>query len=80
MNKVLKSSIYGSILITLFQLLLSLVISHSSLNLARSILRSSDITLFPSLVKEKKFNDTVKGLTVFVEKKNSNGKEKNKKD
>ena len=62
-----------SILITLFQLLLSLTISPSSLNFARSILKSSSITLFPSLVKEKKFNDTVKGLTVFVEKKKPNG-------
>jgi len=62
-----------SIFITLFQLLLSLTISPSSLNFARSILKSSSITLFPSLVKEKKFNDTVKGLTVFVEKKKPNG-------
>ena len=62
-----------SILITLFQLLLSLTISPSSLNFARSILKSSSISLFPSLVKEKKFNDTVKGLTVFVEKKKPNG-------
>jgi len=62
-----------SILITFFQLLLSLSISPTSLNFARSILKSSNITLFPSLVKEKKFNDTVKGLTVFVEKKKPNG-------
>ena len=62
-----------SILITLFQLFLSLTVSPSSLNFARSILKSSSISLFPSLVKEKKFNDTVKGLTVFVEKKKSNG-------
>ena len=62
-----------SILITLFQLLLSLAVSPSSLNFARSILKSSSITLFSSLVKEKKFNDTVKGLTVFVEKKKPNG-------
>ena len=62
-----------SILITLFQLLLSLTVSPSSLNFARSILKSSSVSLFPSLVKEKKFNDTVKGLTVFVEKKKPNG-------
>ena len=62
-----------SILITSFQLFISLVVSHSSLNLARSILKSSSVSLFPSLVKEKKFNDTVKGLTVFVEKKKPNG-------
>ena len=62
-----------SILITLFQFFLSLVVSNSSLNLGRSILKSSSISLFPSLVKEKKFNDTVKGLTIFVEKKKSSG-------
>ena len=62
-----------SILITLFQLLLSLTVSPSSLNFARSILKSSSITLFSSLVKEKKFNDTVKGLTIFVEEKKPNG-------
>ncbi len=40
-----------SILITLFQLSLSLVVTHSSLNFARSILKSSSVSLFPSLVK-----------------------------
>ena len=62
-----------SILITLFQLFLSLTVNPASLNLARSILKSSTISLLPSLVKEKKFNDTVKDLTVFVEKKKDNG-------
>ena len=62
-----------SILITLFQLFLSLTVNPTSLNFARSILKSSSISLFPSLVKEKKFNDTVKDLTVFVEKKKDNG-------
>ena len=62
-----------SILITLFQLFLSLTVNPTSLNFARSILKSSSISLLPSLVKEKKFNDTVKDLTVFVEKKKSNG-------
>jgi len=62
-----------SILITLFQLLLSLTITPLSLNFSRSILKSSSITLFSSLVKEKKFNDTVKGLTIFVEEKKPNG-------
>ena len=62
-----------SILITLFQLFLSLTVNPTSLNFARSILKSSSISLLPSLVKEKKFNDTVKDLTVFVEKKKDNG-------
>ena len=71
--KIVNLAFKISILITLFQFFLSLVVSHSSLNFGRSILKSSSVSLFPSLVKEKKFNDTVKGLTVFVEKKKSNG-------
>ena len=66
-----------AILITLFQLFLSLLVSHSSLHFARSILKSSSISLLPSLVKEKKFNDTVKDLTVFVEEKKQNGEMRN---
>ena len=41
--------------------------------MGRSALKSSDIGLFPSLLKEKKFNDTVENLTVFIEEKKSNG-------
>ena len=75
LNKIhmVNLSIKIALLITLIQFFLSLVVSHSSLNYGRSILRASDITLFPSLLKEKKFNDTVENLTVFVEKKKSNG-------
>tara|TARA_B100001123_G_scaffold449574_1_gene615470 strand:+ start:2228 stop:3358 length:1131 start_codon:yes stop_codon:yes gene_type:complete len=66
-----------SILITLFQFFLSLIATHSTLNLGRSILKSSSISLFPSLVKEKKFTDTVKDLTIFVEKKKNDGEMQN---
>ena len=62
-----------SILITLFQLILATSFTPFALNSARSILKSSDIGLFPSLLKEKKFNDTVSDLTVFIEKKDKNG-------
>ena len=62
-----------ALLITLLQLLLAIFVNPYTLNQGRSILKMSDIGLFPSLVKEKKFNDTVENLTVFVEKKNSNG-------
>ena len=31
----------------------------------------------PSLLKEKEFNDTVKGLTIFVDEKNVDGKYRN---
>ena len=66
-----------SILITLIQFFLSLNVTHSTLNFGRSILKSSSISLLPTLIKEKKFIDTVKNLTLFVEKKKSNGEMSN---
>ena len=41
---------------------------------ARSFIRSSQLDFFPSLFKEKKFIDTVSGLTIFIEKKDKEGK------
>ena len=37
------------------------------------LFRASTIDFFPSLLKEKKFIDTVENLTIFIEKKNENG-------
>ena len=47
-----------------------------SLDKARSFFRSSNVDLFTSIIKEKKFIDTVAGLTIFIEKKNGNDLEK----
>ena len=66
-----------SFLITFTQLILATSISPFSLNQSRTMLKSSDLKLFPSLLKEKKFNDTVKNLTVFVEQKHDDGTIKN---
>ena len=41
--------------------------------MARTHIRNSTIDFFPSLIKEKKFIDTVENLTIFIEKKNANG-------
>jgi len=61
-----------SIFVTLFQLIVSSTISPQSLYMSRGIIKNSELSFFPSLVKEKKFNDTVKGLTIFVESKKNN--------
>jgi lipopolysaccharide export system permease protein len=61
-----------SILIMLFQIVLLSIIVPKSQELARSELRSSDIDYFEGLIKPKKFNDTIKGLTIFAEDKNEN--------
>ena len=61
-----------SLIIMLLQLVLTSIINPKLLNLSRSLLKNSELQFMPSLLKEKQFNDTVKGLTIFVEKKNIN--------
>jgi len=66
-----------SILIMLIQILLTSIVVPKSQELARSKLRTSDIDYFEGLIKPKKFNDTIKGLTIFAEDKNDNEEFKN---
>ncbi len=61
-----------SLIIMLLQLVLTSVINPSLLNLSRSVLKSSQLQFIPSLMKEKEFNDTVEGLTIFVDRKDVN--------
>ena len=42
-------------------------------NKARSYIRNSNIDFFPSLIKQKKFIDTVEDLTIFVNEKDDKG-------
>src|SRR6056300_444306 len=66
-----------SILIMLIQILFLTIVVPKSQELARSKLRTSDIDYFEGLIKPKKFNDTIKGLTIFAEDKNDNEEFKN---
>ena len=66
-----------SLIIMLLQLILTSIINPKLLNLSRSLLKNSELQFIPSLLKEKQFNDTVKGLTIFVEKKNIDNRYKN---
>ena len=66
-----------SILIMFVQILLTSIIVPKSQELAKSKLRTSNIDYFEGLIKPKKFNDTVKGLTIFAEEKNKNEEFKN---
>ena len=66
-----------SIIVLIIQLLLNLFIVPKTLDTARSYLRSSNIDYFPSLIKSKKFIDAVNNLTIFIERKNSNGEFEN---
>ena len=44
-----------------------------SLDKGRDYIKKSDLDFFPSLIKEKKFIDTVSDLTIFVDKINNKG-------
>ena len=58
-----------SLIVMFFQLIFTNIINPKFLNLSRSLLKNSEFQFIPSLLKEKQFNDTVKGLTIFIEKK-----------
>ena len=60
-----------SIIILIFQILLLTYITPKSQEIARGLLRSSDVDYFEGLIKPKKFNDNIKGLTIFAESKNN---------
>ncbi len=66
-----------SLLVMIIQLFMSCFITPKTLNISRTLLKNSELQFIPSLLKEKKFNDAVKGLTIFVEEKNTNGEYKN---
>ena len=62
-----------SIILMFAQIILSSIIVPKAQDLARSFLRNSDINFIGSFVKPQKFNDTIKGVTIYADKKNKNG-------
>ncbi len=68
----INTIIIYSLFFLIFQILLTTYIVPKSQDKSRSFIRSSNIDFFPSLIKEKKFIDTVEGLTIFVNKKEKN--------
>ena len=61
-----------SLLIMFIQIILTNAINPTLLNLSRSVIKNSQLDFVPSLLRERQFNDTVEGLTIFVEKKSRN--------
>ena len=61
-----------SVLYFVIQILLTTIIVPYSLDKGRSFFRTSNIDLFSSIIKEKKFIDSVEKLTIFVDKKEDN--------
>ncbi len=59
-----------SFLYFIVQVVLTTIIVPYTLDKGRSYFRESNIDLFTSIIKEKKFIDTVEDLTIFVENRN----------
>ena len=59
-----------SFMLFLLQITLTSIVVPKAEEISRSQLRTSDVDYFESLIKPKKFNDTIKGLTIFAEEKN----------
>ena len=71
--KFVNKLITYSILLMLFQILLGSYMSPISQLKARDYLKNSNIDFFTSLIKEGKFINVAKDLTIFIDKKNADG-------
>lgn len=58
-----------SLILLLIQLLLASIVVPESQNQARSFLRTSNVNFFGNFIKPQKFNDTIKGVTIYSESK-----------
>ena len=62
-----------SIFLTLTQMLLTTFIVPKSQELGRTFIRTSNIDFIDSFIKPKKFNDTIKNLTIYADDKDEKG-------
>ena len=60
---------YISLLVMFLQLILTSAVNPTLLNESRTLLKNSKLKFMSSMFKEKQFNDTVEGLTIFIESK-----------
>ena len=66
-----------SIILVLVQIFLAGFIVPKTQDLARSFLRTSSVDFIESFIKQKKFNDTIKGITIYSDEKDNKGNLKN---
>jgi len=59
-----------ALIVTLIQLLLATFVNPNVLNYSRSLIKASDLDLISSAIRTNEFNDTLEGLTMYVEEKN----------
>ena len=71
--KVIKFILQVSITLLIIQIILTAFIVPKSQDVARSFLRSSTVNFFDNFIKPQKFNDTIKGVTIYSDKKDKFG-------
>ena len=71
--KFINFILYISIFLLLIQICLASFIVPKSQDQARSFLRNSNVNFLGSFVKPKRFNDTIEGVTIYSENKDSEG-------
>ena len=62
-----------SIIMTIIQVILTSILVPKSQDTAKSFLRKSTVNVFENFIKPQRFNDTIKNLTIYSEKKDLEG-------
>ena len=62
-----------SLILMIVQLIFSSLIIPKSQDMARSFLRTSTVNFFGNFIKPQRFNDTIKDVTIYSERKDDNG-------
>ena len=62
-----------SLIFTIVQIVITTFIVPVTQKLSRTIIKTSEVDFIGSFIKEKKFNDTIKGLTLYTDKVEKNG-------
>ena len=62
-----------SVILMLLQIILTSFVVPNTQSLSRSLLRESSVNFIGNFIKPQRFNDTIKGITIYSEKKDVNG-------
>tara|TARA_B110000003_G_scaffold222844_1_gene223099 strand:- start:1205 stop:2338 length:1134 start_codon:yes stop_codon:yes gene_type:complete len=68
-NFIFKASLF----LLIIQIILNSIVVPSSQKLAKSYIKTSNINSLGNLIKPQKFNDTIKGLTIYSDRKDEYG-------
>ena len=73
-SEVINFFLKFSLILTIFQIIFLTFLVPKTTELSRSVLRDSNVNFFDNFLKPKKFNDVIKGVTIYTEKKGVDNK------